>query len=140
VIIALAALLAQFVFPPSGTDTASARQPAIISRAQIDTSSPVNFRVLALPDTVYVGQQVVYQLGVFLDASVQDRVRRMEAIAPEMRGMMAYDPPAPVGGFPPRSVGARRYVAHVYQRVIFPLTPGRIAIPPAHLEYALPLS
>jgi tetratricopeptide (TPR) repeat protein len=89
---------------------------------------------------VYVGEQVVYQLGVFLDASVQDRVRRMEAIAPEMRGMMAYSPPAPAAGFPPRTVGGRRYVAHVYQRAIFPLTPGRISIPPAHLEYALPLS
>jgi hypothetical protein len=67
-------------------------------------------------------------------------MRRMEAIAPEMRGMMAYEPPAPLSGFPTRIVGQHRYEAHVYQRAVFPLAAGRLAIPPARLVYAMPLT
>lgn len=125
--------------PGERTDTTS-RPPAIVTRAVLDTSQAVNFRALVQPDTVYVGEQVTYQLGVFLERSVRDRLRRMEAIAPEMRGMMAYDPPAPLSGFPARSVGALHYLAHVYERAIFPLAPGRLVIPPARLVYAMPLS
>lgn len=118
----------------------SSPAPAIVSMAQIDTGALVNFRVLAFPDTVYVGQQANYQLGVFLEQSVRDRLRRMEAIAPEMRGMLAYEPPPPASGFPLRTAGARRYDVHVYQRAIFPLAPGRHVIPPARLIYSMPLS
>jgi tetratricopeptide (TPR) repeat protein len=118
----------------------SSRVPAIISRAVLDTSQDVNFRALVHPDTVYVGEQVTYELGVFLERGVRDRLRRMEAIAPEMRGMMAYDPPAPLSGFPARTIGPLRYIAHVYERAIFPLAPGRVEIPPARLVYAMPLS
>ncbi|HEY9428627.1 MAG TPA: BatD family protein, partial [Gemmatimonadaceae bacterium] len=118
----------------------SARAPEIVSRAVIDTSQDVNFRALVHPDTVYVGEQVTYELGVFLERGVRDRLRRMEAIAPEMRGMMAYDPPAPLSGFPARAIGPLRYIAHVYERAIFPLAPGRVVIPPARLVYAMPLS
>lgn len=118
----------------------SEHAPEIVSRASIDTTKNVNFRALVHPDTVYVGEQVTYELGVFLERGVRDRLRRMEAIAPEMRGMMAYDPPAPLSGFPARAIGARRYIAHVYERALFPLAPGRVVIPPARLVYAMPLS
>jgi len=114
--------------------------PAIVTRAPLDTAQAVNFRVLVQPETLYVGQQATYQLGVFLDESVRDRLRRMEALAPEMRSMMAYEPPAPLSGFPMRAAAHHRYEAHVYQRPIFPLAAGRFAIPPARLVYALPLS
>jgi hypothetical protein len=136
VILALLSLLALGGWQQADTG----RAPAIVTRAPIDTSAPVNFRVLASPETVYVGQQATYELGVFLDASVRDRMRRMEAIAPEMRGMMAYEPPAPLSGFPTRIVGQHRYEAHVYQRAVFPLAAGRLAIPPARLVYAMPLT
>jgi hypothetical protein len=139
VILAGLAMLAQLVLPVPRPDSVP-RAPAIVTRAPLDTLAPVNFRVLVSPDTVYVGQEARYELGVFLDGSIRDRLRRMEAIAPEMRGMMAYDPPAPATGFPMRIVGSHRYEAHVYQRAIFPLTAGRFAIPPARLVYAMPLS
>ena len=118
----------------------SSTLPAIVARTKLDTSSQVQFRSLVLPDTLYVGQQATYQLGVFLEESIRDRLRRMEAIAPEMRGMLAYDPPHPGTGYPGPTVAGKRFEAHVYQRAIFPLEAGRIAIPPARLVYALPLS
>ena len=54
--------------------------------------------------------------------------------------MMAYEPPSPLAGFPLRNASGHRYEAHVYQRPIFPLSAGRVAIPPARLLYAMPLS
>ncbi|MDP9266323.1 MAG: hypothetical protein M3O91_09450, partial [Chloroflexota bacterium] len=82
--------------------------PAIVARAPLDTSALVNFRVLVQPETVYVGQQATYQLGVFLDETVRDRMRRMEALAPEMRSMMAYEPPSPLANFPLRNALGHR--------------------------------
>jgi hypothetical protein len=113
--------------------------PAIVTRARLDTGV-INFRALVLPETVYVGQQATYQLGIFVDERVRDRVRHMEATAPEMRSMLAYDAPPPISGLPWRTAGSRRYEVHVYERPIFPLSPGRLTIPPAHLSYAMPLS
>jgi hypothetical protein len=141
VIVALIAIVAQLSAPQRGARQIVARDaPLIVTRAQLDTSALVNFRVLVQPETVYVGQQANYQLGVFLDETVRDRMRSMEALAPEMRSMMAYEPPAPLAGFPLRIASGHRYEAHVYQRPIFPLSAGRVAIPPARLLYAMPLS
>ena len=139
-ITALLVIVAQLAAPQRATRQAATEVPVIVTRAQIDTSALVNFRVLVQPETVYVGQQANYQLGVFLDESVRDRMRRMEALAPEMRSMMAYEPPSPLAGFPLRNASGHRYEAHVYQRPIFPLSAGRVAIPPARLLYAMPLS
>ena len=139
--LALLAVLALGVQTPRAVRADSTgRLPAVVTRAPLDTTAAVNVRVLAAPETVYVGQQSTYELGVFLDTSVRDRMRRLEAIAPEMRGLMAYEPPATASGFPTRTVGQHRYEARVYERAVFPLTPGRIAIPPARLVYAMPLT
>ena len=72
---ALVAIVAQLAAPQHVARQTAAAVPAIVTRAQIDTSALVNFRVLVQPETVYVGQQANYQLGVFLDESVRDRMR-----------------------------------------------------------------
>ncbi len=114
--------------------------PVVVTRAPIDTAILVNFHAMAVPETVYVGQQSTYQLGVFLERNVRDRLRRMEAIAPDIRGLMSYDAPAPASGFPARAMGTHRYEATVYQRPVFPVAAGVFHIPPARLVYAMPLS
>ncbi len=114
--------------------------PTVVARARIDTSLEVNFRALALPETVYVGQQANYEVAVFLNETVRDRLRRNPTFfPPDMQSMLAYDLPS--RGEPPRRrVGSRCFDALVYQRALFPLMAGRFAIPPAQLVYSLPLS
>jgi hypothetical protein len=56
--------------------------PTVVTRAQIDTSLDVNFRALALPETVYVGQQANYEVAVFLSETVRDRLRRNPTFFP----------------------------------------------------------
>jgi len=114
--------------------------PTVVARARVDTSLAVNFRVVTLPETVFVGQQANYEVAVFLNETVRDRLRRNPTFfPPDMQSMLAYD--MPVRGDPPRrQVGSHCFDALVYQRALFPLMPGRFAIPPAQLTYSLPLS
>ena len=114
--------------------------PTVVARARIDTSLEVNFHALTLPETVFVGQQANYEVAVFLNETVRERLRRNPTFfPPDMQSMLAYD--LPVRGDPPRrQVGSHCFDALVYQRALFPLMPGRFAIPPAQLVYALPLS
>ncbi len=114
--------------------------PSVIARARIDTSLEVSFRGLTLPETVFVGQQANYEVAVFLNETVRERLRRNPTFfPPDMQSMLAYDVPAR-GDPPRRQVGSHCYDALVYQRALFPLMPGRFAIPPAQLVYSLPLS
>jgi hypothetical protein len=114
--------------------------PTVVARARVDTSLEVNFRALTLPETVFVGQQANYEVAVFLNETVRDRLRRNPTFfPPDMQSMLAYD--LPIRGDPPRrQVGSHCFDALVYQRALFPLMPGRFAIPPAQLVYSLPLS
>jgi tetratricopeptide (TPR) repeat protein len=114
--------------------------PSIVTRATLDTGLDVNFRALASPDTVFVGQQVNYEVAVFLNENVSDRLRRNPTFyPPDIRSMLAYDLPS-VKTAPRRRVGNRCFDALVYQRALFPLIAGKFVIPPSQLVYALSTS
>lgn len=123
----------------AGAQDSTRAAGGIASRAQLSASEEIAFRAMALPDTVWVGQQATYQVGVFLSDEIRGRLRRNPVfVPPELRSMLAYDL-ASLNSVP-RYAGSRRYEVHVFQRALFPLTAGRHEIPPARLEYALPLS
>jgi hypothetical protein len=118
-----------------------ALQLAIISRAPLDTAKRVNFHAMVVPDTVYVGQQATYQVGVFIDDQLRVRLRRNpEFVPPDPQGMLAYElTPAPLDPAT-RRVGHHVFEVHVFERALFPLAPGRYEVPSALLAYSLPLS
>ncbi|HEY3593419.1 MAG TPA: BatD family protein, partial [Polyangiaceae bacterium] len=114
--------------------------PTVVARARVDTSLDVNLHALTLPETVYVGQQANYEVAVFLNETVRERLRRNPTFfPPDMQSMLAYDFPTRADA-PHHSIGSHCYDALVYQRALFPLMPGRFSIPPAQLVYSLPLS
>jgi Bacterial SH3 domain/BatD DUF11 like domain len=116
-------------------------QLAIVSHAALDTAASVNFHAMVLPDTVFVGQQVTYQVGVFLDDELRLRLRRNpEFVPPEPQAMLTYDLPTVSGAPPTRRVGSHEYEVHVFERAMFPLEAGHYTIPAAELSYSLPLS
>src|SRR4051812_25939953 len=115
-------------------------RPIVVARARIDTSLAGKTSALALPETVFVGQQANYEVAVFLNETVRERLRRNPTFfPPDMQSMLAYDLPARGDG-PRRQGTSHCFDALVYQRALFPLIPGRFAIPPAQLVYSLPLS
>ena len=68
----------------------------VVARARIDTSATLNLRSVAAAETVFVGQQATYEVAVFLNQTVRDRLRRNPTFyPPEMQAMLAYDLPAP---------------------------------------------
>ena len=112
---------------------------AILGRALRRSHAPVHFEALVAPDTVYVGEQVTYQAAAFVDDSVQSRLRRNpEFFPPEMRSMLTYELPFVRGFLPRRGARDECYEVPVFQRALFPLTPGRHVIPPAQLVFAMP--
>lgn len=114
--------------------------PAIVQQGRIDPRQEVNFSALALPSNVYVGQQVTYQIGVFLSTEVSQRLRRNpEFVPPDVRSMLAYDLPSSARPLR-REEGGREFDVHVFQRALFPLTPGTHVLAPARLTYSLPLA
>ncbi|MBI1808702.1 MAG: BatD family protein, partial [Gemmatimonadetes bacterium] len=114
--------------------------PEVVRRSRLDRSRGVDFHALVAPDTVFVGQQATYELGVFIDGPTRQRLRRNpEFLPPESRAMLAYDLPDKTGGFT-GTIDGRTMEVHVFRRALFPLTPGRYDVPEARLTYALPQS
>lgn len=136
-LVALACLTSEAV-AQGAADPGGAR--SIVSRARVDARQDVAFHAMVLPETVYVGEQATYQVGVFLSEEVRARLRRNPQFQPpEVRSTLAFDLPSPAGSFT-RTVGPKSYDVHVFQRALFPLTTGTHVIPSSRLDYALPLS
>jgi hypothetical protein len=122
------------------TAAAQGPLPEVVTRARIDRARGVNFHALVTPETVYVGQQATYQLGVFIDPETRQRLRRNpEFVPPESRAMLAYDLPDRSGPIAV-TIGGTPYETHIFRRALFPLTPGRYDIGAARLNYTLPQS
>lgn len=122
----------------TASPTPHAPLPEVVTRSRVDASRGVDFHALVVPETVYVGQQATYQLGVFLDQDTRQRIRRNpEFQPPETRSLLSYDLREPAGSVA-ATLGGRLYEVHVFRRALFPLTQGRYPIPQARLSYALP--
>ncbi|HET6679863.1 MAG TPA: BatD family protein [Gemmatimonadaceae bacterium] len=106
-----------------------------------DDPDGISFHAHIAPDTVYVGQQATYEVGVYLSDAVRYRLRRNpEFVAPELRSMLAYDVAVARAPVTRRELGGQRFEVHVFQRALFPLSAGHYSLPPARLNYSLPLT
>jgi hypothetical protein len=113
---------------------------AILDRLQANSTRPIDFHAATFPDTVYVGQQVTYQVAVLLSESARARLRRNpEFLPPELRGLLAYELGTP-RRIAPRSYGGAPFEAHVFQRALFAVAPGTLMVPAPQLSYTLPQS
>ena len=114
---------------------------AIVNGIRSTGNRPIDFHAAAFPDTVYVGQQVTYQVAVLLSDEARGRLRRNpEFLPPELRGLLSYELGTP-SRVPPRNYGGRlSYEAHVFQRALFGVTAGTLRVPAPQLTYSLPQS
>lgn len=120
-------------------DRDSSSVPAVVSSGDIDTTADVALRAIVVPETVFVGQQASYQVGVFISPSAREKLRSNPSfIPPQLNELMAYDFPADRRRAPiRRRVGSQCYDVLVYERALFPLSAGRHDLAPAELSYAL---
>ncbi len=112
----------------------------ILDHVKVDARKPIDFHAAAFPETLYVGQQTTYQVAVLLNEDARARLRRNpEFLPPELRGLLAYELGRPTR-VAPRSMNGGVYEAHVFQRALFPVASGPLAVPAPQLSYALPQS
>lgn len=112
--------------------------PAIVSRAPVSRRTVVNFHSFVTPDSVWAGEQVTLQVGIFIDDELRSRLQKNpEYVAPSVDGAVAYDLPVANDALPSRDVDGARYRPFIFARALFPLRSGVLAIPPARLLYTL---
>src|SRR5438876_4366843 len=111
--------------------------PAPVSRR----ADRVALTMLVPSDTVYNGQQVDLIAAAWIPRELNQRMRRpplLRLVTPE--GVWAYPAATSSGVALSRQVGWRWMDLFIAHEVVFPLTAGRLVIPPASVEYALPVS
>jgi len=101
----------------------------------------VALTMLVPSDTVYTGEQVDLIAAAWIPRELGERMRRpplLTLVTPE--GAWAYPATTPSGVSLSRKVGGRWMDLFIAHEVVFPLTAGPLVIPPASVEYALPVS
>ncbi|HEX9348038.1 MAG TPA: BatD family protein [Gemmatimonadales bacterium] len=111
--------------------------PAPVSRR----ADRVALTMLVPSDTVFVGQQVDLIAAAWIPRDLGERMRRpplLTLVTPE--GVWAYPMAASSGVALSRQVSGRWMDLFIAHEVVFPLAPGRVIVPPASVEYALPVT
>jgi len=104
-------------------------------------SDRVALTMLVPSDTVFAGQQVDLIAAAWIPRDLGERMRRpplLTLVTPE--GVWAYPAASSSGVALSRQVGGRWIDLFIAHQVVFPLAPGRIIVPPASVEYALPVT
>ena len=120
-----------------------------LARSLLETTrAPVSRRadrvaltMLVPSDTVFAGQQVDVIAAAWIPRDLGQRMRRppfLTLVTPE--GVWAYPAATSSGVALSRQVSGRWLDLFIAHQVVFPLTPGRLIIPPASVEYALPVT
>ena len=134
-------------------DSAASRAALSLSplaRALLESTPPpvsqrsdrVALTMLVPSDTVFSGQQVDVIAAAWIPRELRERMRRpplLTLVTPE--GVWAYPATTSSSGAAlSRQIGGRWMDLFVTHQVVFPLVPGRLIIPPASVEYALPVT
>jgi len=133
-------------------DSAADRTTATLSplaRALLESTPPpvsrredrVALTMLVPSDTVYTGQQVDLIAAAWIPRELGERMRRpplLTLVTPE--GVWAYPVVPSSGAALARQVAGRSMDLFIAHQIVFPLAPGRLIIPPASVEYALPVT
>ena len=129
----------------AATGIATALSPLV--RALLETASPprraedVALTIIVPDDTVLMGQQVDLIAAAWVPRQLRERMRRLPQltlVTPE--GVWAYPPSTPTGVAAARLVGGRWMDLFITHQIVFPLAPGRITLPPASVDYAVPVT
>ncbi len=128
--------------PAPVTASLSRRLAAILQRAPPpDVLGSAGISVVVSDPQVVVGEQVDVVTIAWFDREVRQQLRRSPTVEePQIDGVWSYPQPVPGGIAASRQVNGRWYDLFVLHQVVFPLTPGRVAVGPASLQYSVPLA
>jgi len=118
-----------------------------IARALLDAAAPpprndrVALTVIIPSDSVLVGQQLDVLAAAWFPRELRQRLRRAPILTLQTpEGVWSYPGAAPTEVAASRVVRGRWMDLFVAHQAVFPLTGGRVVIPPAAVEYAIPVT
>lgn len=121
------------------TPTAAARLDPLLDRTPLPREGAVAVQTSASVDAVYVGDQLEVLTSAWFPAVVRQRLRRPPVLRPpSMRGVFGLPVLTLPGVSANRTVGGTAYDIFASYQVVFPVTAGRLDIPPAELGFTLP--
>jgi hypothetical protein len=128
--------------PSAVTASLSPRLARLVQRAPPPDVLGQGGITVALSDSnVVVGEQVDVVTIAWFDREIRQQLRRAPTVEPpRLEGVWSYPQPVPSGIAASREVGGRWFDLFVLHQVAFPLTPGRVAISAARLQYSVPLA
>jgi hypothetical protein len=121
--------------------TINPRLRRLLERATPPRSGQAAIVLLTSADSARVGEQVDVVTAAWFPRDLRLQLRRPPTLQPPViDGVWSYPQGTPAGIAATRSLGGRWYDLFVAHQVVFPLLPGRVAIPPATLKYSTPLA
>lgn len=128
--------------PAPVTSTLSPRLARLLQRAPPPDVLGQGGITVALSDSnVVVGEQVDVVTIAWFDREIRQQLRRAPTVeSPRLEGVWSYPQPVPGGIAASRQVGGKWYDLFVLHQVAFPLTPGKVAVSAARLQYSVPLA
>jgi hypothetical protein len=89
----------------------------------------------------YAGEQVDVVTAAWFPRELRLQLRRPPTVqTPSIDGVYSYPQRAPTGIAASRQVDGHWFDLFVVHQIVFPLTPGKLQVPPATLHYSVPLA
>lgn len=126
----------------SVTSAPSTRLLRLIQRAPPPRAVPgATLAVVVSSNRVYRGEQLDVLTAAWFPRSIRARLRRAPTLKPPvLDGVWSIQQRGVSGIVSSMTVGDDTYDLFVSHQVVFPLAAGTLTIPPARVEYAIPLS
>ena len=125
---------------PATTLTPVARALLVAARAP-NRADVVTATVIVPTDTVRIGTQLDVLLAAWFPRSVRERLRRPPLLTLQTpQNVWGYPPSTPSAVVLSRQVRGQWMDLFAVHQVLFPLTAGRLVVPPGSIEYAVPVS
>ena len=101
----------------------------------VGDAEPVRLRASARPDSVWTGEQILYEAEALFPEALRVRQARPPLFEPPAStGFWAYDLPDAVT-VNLRIIDGAAYEAQTFRQVLFPLADGAYPLPPARMQY-----
>lgn len=121
--------------------TLSPRVQHLLAQSRPRSGQDASVSILLSSTNPYAGEQVDVVTAAWFPRELRLQLRRPPTVqTPSIDGVYSYPQRAPTGIAASRQVDGHWFDLFVVHQIVFPLTPGKLQVPPATLHYSVPLA